>query len=96
MADMHGGWTCHVEQGHYGHRARKATWLYACRVELPSLIWGPSTANERLDEGFRSSAERAQARANGLPPRKRKSQTENESTPPAFVDLLLSIARSAR
>lgn len=96
MADMHDGWTCHVEQGHYGHSARKATWLYACHVELPSLTWGPSAASERLDEGFRSSAERTQARANGLPPRKRKSQAENEGTPPAFADLLLSIARSTR
>lgn len=42
-AGMHDpGWTCCVEQGHYGHRARKATWLYAAHVQLPSLRWGPS------------------------------------------------------
>lgn len=41
-ADFNGGWTCQVEQGHYGHRARKATWLYANGVALPSLKWGPS------------------------------------------------------
>lgn len=38
------GWTCCVEQGHYGHRARKATWLYAVGTALPDLIWGPSAA----------------------------------------------------
>ncbi len=36
------GWTCRVEQGHYGHRARKATWLYAAKAYPPSLVWGPS------------------------------------------------------
>lgn len=41
-ADNRGGYTCHVEQGHYGHMSRKATWLYACGTEHPSLIWGPS------------------------------------------------------
>jgi len=36
------GWTCCVEQGHYGHRARKATWLYCVGPEPPPLIWGAS------------------------------------------------------
>ena len=35
-ADGSGGWTCHVEQGRYGHPAKKATWLYACGVALGS------------------------------------------------------------
>jgi hypothetical protein len=38
-----GGWVCHVEQGHYGHRARKATWLYAHGInEPPPMMWGKS------------------------------------------------------
>ena len=41
-ADGFGGFTCCVEQGHYGHLARKATWLYAVRCDLPDLAWGPS------------------------------------------------------
>lgn len=94
-ADFEGGWTCCVEQGHYGHPARKATWLYACHVDLPELIWGPCTDRQRLDEGFHSKAERDAARAAGQKPRKRLSTRENLSTPTAFRDVLLSIARSA-
>lgn len=92
-ADFEGGWTCCVEQGHYGHPARKATWLYACHVPLPELIWGPCTTRQRLDEGFHSTAERVAARAAGQAPRKRLSTRECLSTPPAFRDALLSIAR---
>lgn len=95
VADMHGGWTCCVEQGHYGHPARKATWLYANGpVVLPELIWGPCLTKQRLDEGFHSKAERDAARAAGQKPRKRLSTRECLSTPPAFRDVLLSIARS--
>jgi hypothetical protein len=52
------GWTCCVEQGHYGHRARKATWLYAVGCELPVLRWGPSVARVRLDREFHTAEER--------------------------------------
>ena len=61
QADNEGGWTCCVMQGHYGHAARKATWLYANKVLLPDLTWGPTSPRQRLDEGFHSAEERRRA-----------------------------------
>jgi hypothetical protein len=58
-ADFHGGWTCCVEQGHYGHRARKATWLYAVGVQLPSLAWGRSSATGLVDHMSGDGRERS-------------------------------------
>jgi hypothetical protein len=87
------GWTCCVEQGHYGHAARKATWLYAVGVELPSLRWGRAPAGVRLDQGFHSAEERRRAVKTGIC--QRLSHRQNEATPPEFRDVLLSIARSA-
>lgn len=54
------GWTCCVEQGHYGHRARKATWLYLVGMDSPpKLTWGPSAKSQtKLDHGFRTAEER--------------------------------------
>lgn len=52
-ADNFGGWTCCVGQGHYGHLARKAIWLYVNGVTLQELIWGPRTEKKiRLESGF--------------------------------------------
>lgn len=95
-ADFFGGWTCSVEQGKFGHVARKATWLYASGVDVPSLPWGKSEAVARLDEGFHSTKERRLARAAGVAPQKRLRRAERVSTPLAFRDLLLSIARSVK
>lgn len=54
------GWACHVEQGHYGHPAPKATWLYYVGPPPPELRWGPSGATGRIDlmpsQGPRRSA----------------------------------------
>lgn len=84
-------WTCCVEQGHYGHRARKATWLLFVGKRRPrDLIWGPSKG-ERLDEGFHSKAERDAKRKEGMPPRKRLSKRECVDTPIAFRDVLLNL-----
>jgi hypothetical protein len=89
-ADHH-GWTCCVEQGAYGHRARKATWLYACKTQLPSLTWRAQGEFVRLDDGYHSVAERARGkRHNGVIERLGKS--ERAATPIEFRDVLLNIA----
>jgi len=90
-ADFDGGWTCCVDQKHYGHRAQKATWLYAAHVPLPSLIWGKSTGGVRLDDGFHSKEERRRAIRTGIC--QRLSKRQRTETPPEFRDLLLQIAR---
>jgi len=94
IACLDGGYTCCVEQGHYGHRARKATWLYVYGFKPPSLIWGPSSKRERLDEGFHSTEERRRAVRTGIC--QRLSDKQRKATPIAFRDLLLDMARSIK
>lgn len=87
-----GGWACHVEQGRYGHRARKATWLYASGTALPALRWGS-------DRDSRSSALVSWcANRKGLETdtRPRVGKAAASKTPLEFRDALLAIARSAR
>ncbi len=89
-ADFLGGWTCCIEQGHYGHRARKATWLYAHGIELPSLKWGPAPGDfVRLEEGFHSKEERARAIKTGAC--QRLSKRQRAASPIEFRDLLISM-----
>ena len=91
--DWYGGASCCVEQGHYGHRARKATWLYAVGVNIhQELTWGRASGI-RLDAGFHSAEERAAA---GKHERDRNRLTAHEAlaTPLAFRDALLDMARS--
>lgn len=95
VADWQGGWTCCIEQGSYGHRARKATWLYACHVDLPSLKWGRAEGDfVRLDLGYHSAEERRRAIKTGAC--QRLSAKQRRATPIPFRDVLISIARSAR
>ena len=87
------GWVCCVEQGHYGHPARKATWLYYVgKREPPVLIWGASTTRQRLEPGFHSKAERASAPASRKLIR-RLTKREMVWTPEPFRDLLIGLAR---
>jgi hypothetical protein len=94
-ADFEGGWTCYVEQGHYGHMARKATWLYAAHVSLPSLSWG--RLPQRLHPIALERHGYEKARRIGMMAMvggKDKTRIRN-ATPLAFRDLLISIAKSA-
>jgi hypothetical protein len=94
-ADFVGGFTCYVEQGFYGHPARKATWLYANGVDLPSLRWGQG--EQRLDPKMVERHGYEYARRKGLMSMvggKHKKAIRN-ATPLEFRDLLLSIAATA-
>jgi hypothetical protein len=94
-ADNFGGWTCCVSQGHYGHRAQKATWLYVCgvgRAELPELVWGKCEGKQLIDESL-TRAERARLVRTGIC--QRLSRRQRLQTPEEFKELLISLAIKA-
>lgn len=94
-ADWQGGWTCCVEQGAYGHKARKATWLYASGVDLPALRWGRAPGDfVRLEAGFHSAEERRRRVKQGACGY--LSHRQRAATPLPFRDLLVSIAATAQ
>lgn len=85
-----GGWVCHVEQGRYGHPAKKATWLYVHGTDdLPALRWGsnPDTASSALVSWCGNHVRSGETRP-------RVGKAAASATPPAFADLLMAIARS--
>lgn len=95
-ADFEGGWTCCVEQGRYGHYARKPTLLLAYHTDCPELDWG--VGETRLDPAVieRMGLKRAKrlgevgSRGGG------KDSAPRIGTPEPFRDLLISMARTAK
>lgn len=93
-ADMWGGWTCKVEQGHYGHALRKPTWLYLHGAQaLPDLCWGKSAFSADLLVRHERTRDSGNLRAS---PYRLLSHRQRAATPLPFRDLLLSIARQCR
>lgn len=98
-ADDFGGWTCHVEQGHYGHFSRKGTWLYAIVRDgtvPPQLCWGPSP--QRIHPRALELHGYDKARRIGMMAMvggKDKTRIRN-ATPPEFQAVLLDLARKVR
>lgn len=91
------GWTCCVEQGHYGHRARKATWLYAVMkggVPLPELQWGPS--NPAPSVNSKPQPEKVGRRPTKTGICQRMSRKQRQATPPDFRDMLIKMAWDCR
>lgn len=99
MIGYFGGWTCYVEQGHYGHFSNKGTWLYVCgvsREDLPELNF--TKGEQKLHPVAVEKHGYAKARRIGMIAMvggKDKTKIRN-ATPPPFRDVLLSIARSVK
>jgi hypothetical protein len=89
------GWTCCVEQGRYGHYARKPTLLYAVRTNLPELDWGegppriPEWAIEKYGLKRARRIGELAFRGGGV------DSSPRIGTPEPFRNLLISIARTA-
>lgn len=87
-----GGWSAHVEQGRYGHPAKKATWLYSYGCShLPELLWGsdPDQKSRALVSWCGNHVKSGEVRP-------RVGKKVAAATPPAFAEILISMAKSAR
>ena len=85
--DWHAGWVCEVWQSAYGHRANKATWLYAKTPEPPpELHWDRRAGSHQI--GYQDQRGKAANKPT-------VSKKEASATPPEFREVLLDIARRA-
>lgn len=80
-------WVTEVYQRNYGHRALKRTWLLYVGANPPALDWSEPAPPEAWISTDRPTSEM---------PVEHMGKRERAATPPAFRDLLLSIARSAK
>lgn len=87
-----GGWSCYVEQGRYGHPAKKATWLYVHGIKgpLPELRWGHNP-----DQRSQAPVSWCGNRVASGEKRPRVGKAAAARTPPEFREVLVELARRA-
>src|SRR5215831_8232867 len=76
---LHDAWITEVDQRWYGHEANKPTWLYYVGAEPPAVMSGRGPKGDKT-----VGRSWGQGR-----------DRQRSGTPPAFRDLLLSMARAA-
>jgi hypothetical protein len=93
VGDDERGYSCHVEQGRYGHPAKKATWLYAHGIPkpmLPELKWGSGTDRAMALVSWCGN------HVSSGETRPRVGKAAASKTPDEFREVLIAMAESAR
>ena len=86
------GWVCEVWQSAYGHRARKATWLYYKGTRLPhELRWERIPGTHQVGCQCRQGIRKTEPWRN----KPTLSKREANATPPDFQAELLRLARNS-
>lgn len=89
--DEWGGYTIEVDQFHWGHKARKRTWLYIVGTnDLPAF---PRRSGEPTHVIDRPGKRRKKERPNSAGLKPWVTKAEREATPPAFAEWLVEVAR---
>ena len=86
-----GSWVTEVDQGRYGHRARKRTWLYVCGGSVPPPLDWKVAESSAIVSGFTHQPKGEHVACE----HRRVRPAEASRTPIAFRDVLLDIARNA-
>lgn len=81
-----GGWVCEVWQSAYGHKANKATWLYANVKKPPPMLWFRPSGTHQVGHYDQRGKEKNKPTL---------SKREANATPVAFRDALIEIATQA-
>lgn len=82
--DEHGGFTLHVNQSWWGHKAAKQTFLYVCGISPRQIPLMPLTMH---DPQYVVSSTRGRLKKPEV------TKAEREHTPPALAEWLVELAR---
>lgn len=96
VPDAWGGRSTYIDQGAYGHPAKKPTWLYAVLPTFPRLNWGRVKGRPYIGgDGFHSAEERRRAKARSdYKPKEQIPRDWNWRTPDRLKDALIVMAES--
>lgn len=95
--DEFGGRSCRIDQGAYGHPAKKATWLYGVLPIFPELDWSRVWGRPYIGgDGYHGKAERDRAKAStkGVQKVPQVPREWNWRTPEALKEALYEMAAS--
>jgi len=96
-ADVYGGRSTYIDQGAYGHPAKKPTWLYAILPTFPAMRWERVWGRPYIGgDGYHGKAERDRAKASqaGLRRKPQIPRDWNWRTPDALKAQLVAMAES--